>query len=181
MWPHAHTGRSKKSWPETARIPGGWLERSVVRHGMMGRPSGTAGRSGETGRRAGLKIPWGSLPVRVRFPPPAPSTIISSVSDVPSPAQESAVSSNKHSPFAPCPRCRRSEGSRCLRIAVAGRFRRYSQRRVSRISCTSRCASWPEIIRLESCYCPAARITPRTSQLKKIAGDAKTFRRDAAA
>jgi hypothetical protein len=30
------------------------------------------GRSGETGRRAGLKIPWGSLPVWVRFPPPAP-------------------------------------------------------------------------------------------------------------
>ena len=29
-------------------------------------------RSGETGRRAGLKIPWGSPPVRVRFPPPAP-------------------------------------------------------------------------------------------------------------
>src|SRR5215472_13542751 len=29
-------------------------------------------RSGETGRRAGLKIPWGLLPVRVRFPPPAP-------------------------------------------------------------------------------------------------------------
>jgi hypothetical protein len=28
-------------------------------------------RSGETGRRAGLKIPWGSPPVRVRFPPPA--------------------------------------------------------------------------------------------------------------
>jgi hypothetical protein len=31
------------------------------------------GRSGETGRRAGLKIPWGSPPVRVRFPPPAPA------------------------------------------------------------------------------------------------------------
>src|SRR5262245_53780039 len=31
------------------------------------------GRSGETGRRAGLKIRWGSLPVWVRFPPPAPS------------------------------------------------------------------------------------------------------------
>ena len=30
-------------------------------------------RSGETGRRAGLKIPWGSPPVRVRFPPPAPA------------------------------------------------------------------------------------------------------------
>src|SRR5262249_33118728 len=29
-------------------------------------------RSGETGRRAGLKIPWGSPPVWVRFPPPAP-------------------------------------------------------------------------------------------------------------
>ena len=29
-------------------------------------------RSGETGRRAGLKIPWGLRPVRVRFPPPAP-------------------------------------------------------------------------------------------------------------
>ena len=30
-------------------------------------------RSGETGRRAGLKIPWGSPPVWVRFPPPAPA------------------------------------------------------------------------------------------------------------
>ena len=30
-------------------------------------------RSGETGRRAGLKIPWGSLPVSVRFRPPAPN------------------------------------------------------------------------------------------------------------
>ena len=30
------------------------------------------GRSGETGRRAGFKIPWGSLPVWVRVPPPAP-------------------------------------------------------------------------------------------------------------
>ena len=30
-------------------------------------------RSGETGRRAGLKIPWGSLPVSVRFRPPAPT------------------------------------------------------------------------------------------------------------
>lgn len=32
-----------------------------------------SGRSGGTGRRAGLKIPWGSNPVRVRFPPPAPT------------------------------------------------------------------------------------------------------------
>jgi hypothetical protein len=31
-------------------------------------------RSGETGRRAGLKIRWGLPPVRVRFPPPAIST-----------------------------------------------------------------------------------------------------------
>ena len=31
-------------------------------------------RSGETGRRAGLKIRWGLPPVRVRFPPPAPIT-----------------------------------------------------------------------------------------------------------
>src|SRR4051794_29623367 len=31
------------------------------------------GRSGETGRRAGLKIRWGLPPVRVRFPPPAPA------------------------------------------------------------------------------------------------------------
>ena len=30
-------------------------------------------RSGETGRRAGLKIPWGLPPVWVRFPPPAPT------------------------------------------------------------------------------------------------------------
>ena len=29
-------------------------------------------RSGEIGRRAGLKIPWGLPPVWVRFPPPAP-------------------------------------------------------------------------------------------------------------
>src|SRR4051812_16423664 len=33
-------------------------------------------RSGETGRRAGLRIPWGSPPVRVRFPPPAPNPLI---------------------------------------------------------------------------------------------------------
>ncbi len=33
------------------------------------------GRSGETGRRAGLKIPWGSPPVWVQFPPPAPTTL----------------------------------------------------------------------------------------------------------
>ena len=31
-----------------------------------------ARRSGETGRRAGLKIRWGLPPVWVRFPPPAP-------------------------------------------------------------------------------------------------------------
>src|SRR5262249_13999513 len=38
------------------------------------RPAGlvSQSRSGETGRRAGLKIPWGLPPVRVRFPPPAP-------------------------------------------------------------------------------------------------------------
>src|SRR5204863_2264256 len=35
--------------------------------------SATLSRSGETGRRAGLKIPWGLHPVRVRFPPPAPA------------------------------------------------------------------------------------------------------------
>jgi hypothetical protein len=35
-------------------------------------PSPTC-RSGEIGRRAGLKIPWGSPPVWVRFPPPAPA------------------------------------------------------------------------------------------------------------
>ena len=33
--------------------------------------SASTRRSGETGRRAGLKIPWGSPPVWVRFPPPA--------------------------------------------------------------------------------------------------------------
>src|SRR4030095_897607 len=38
---------------------------------LVGDCSSTTGRSGETGRRAGLKIPWGSPPVWVRFPPPA--------------------------------------------------------------------------------------------------------------
>ena len=41
--------------------------RAVTCHGLN-----NEGRSGETGRRAGFKIPWGSLPVWVRVPPPAP-------------------------------------------------------------------------------------------------------------
>ncbi len=45
----------------------------ITRHG-----TDNEGRSGETGRRAGFKIPWGSLPVWVRVPPPAPrnSTVL---------------------------------------------------------------------------------------------------------
>ena len=45
----------------------------------MTAPSGRDrdGRSGETGRRAGLKIQWGSLLVWVRVPPPAPSSCCS--------------------------------------------------------------------------------------------------------
>jgi hypothetical protein len=42
---------------------------------MMIRSQPSQCRSGETGRRAGLKIPWGSLPVRVRPPPPAPNSL----------------------------------------------------------------------------------------------------------
>jgi hypothetical protein len=49
------------------RSPG----RGFAQNGLRIRDS-SPGRSGETGRRAGLKIPWGSLPVWVRFPPPAP-------------------------------------------------------------------------------------------------------------
>src|SRR5262245_29273109 len=44
----------------------------------------TLRRSGETGRRAGLKIRWGLPPVRVRFPPPALNhRAISSVTQAP--------------------------------------------------------------------------------------------------
>src|SRR6185437_7308853 len=50
-------------------------ERRTIRWPRFGyNNSSVAGRSGETGRRAGLKIRWALPPVWVRFPPPAPST-----------------------------------------------------------------------------------------------------------
>ena len=52
--------------PAPARDRGCYTERAAPRRRH------SSGRSGETGRRAGLKIRWALPPVWVRFPPPAP-------------------------------------------------------------------------------------------------------------
>ena len=64
------SGRTSRGGRGGRNLCAKWL--SPAKLGGILQDSPTSGRSGETGRRAGLKIPWGSPPVRVRFPPPAP-------------------------------------------------------------------------------------------------------------